>query len=45
MAIYCLEDDANIRELMTYTLDLGGSIRVESVENAGSTFTVTLQKA
>ncbi|MBR1827214.1 MAG: response regulator transcription factor [Clostridia bacterium] len=24
MAIYCLEDDANIRELMTYTLDLAG---------------------
>ena len=24
MAIYCLEDDANSRELMTYTLDLAG---------------------
>ncbi len=97
MAIYCLEDDSNIRELMVYTLDLAGfevadtgigipesdydriferfyqvdkshsrevsgtglglaivqyavgthngSIHVESVENAGSTFTVTLPKA
>ena len=24
MAIYCLEDDSNIRELMVYTLDLAG---------------------
>ncbi|MBQ8084153.1 MAG: response regulator transcription factor [Clostridia bacterium] len=33
MAIYCLEDDKNIRELMTYTLDLAG-FEVKGFPNA-----------
>ena len=33
MAIYCLEDDKNIRELMTYTLDLAG-FEVKDFPNA-----------